>query len=73
MEQLQLLLDFPLSPHFQGEEGSTCRTCKHRQPWQCGGSIIQYCGITRSNRTINGLKKIKCKNPACSRYCEQKN
>lgn len=49
-----------------------CRTCEHRQRWQCGGSIIQYCGIIKSNRTFNGLKKIKVTNPACGRYQEQK-
>ena len=43
----------------------TCRDCAHRQRWQCGGSVIQYCAITRSNRTFNGLKKIKCTNLAC--------
>lgn len=64
------LLDFPILLHCQGK---TCRTCEHRERWQMGGSVIQYCGITRSNRTQNGLKKIKVTNPACSRYREQKN
>lgn len=36
----------------------TCRTCKHRQRWQCGGRVIQYCGKQHSNRTFNHLKKI---------------
>lgn len=45
-----------------------CRTCKHRQRWQCGGSIIQYCGVRKSNRTFNGLLKIKVTNPACAAY-----
>lgn len=22
----------------------TCRQCSHRERWQCGGSVIQYCG-----------------------------
>lgn len=47
-----------------------CRTCKHRERWQCGGSIIQYCGKRGSNRTFNGLLKIKVTNPACSYYEE---
>ena len=23
---------------------ATCRTCRHRERWQCGGKIIQFCG-----------------------------
>ena len=51
---------------------SFCRTCKHRQRWKCGVSIIQYCGVCKSNRTDNGLLKIKCKTPACFLYEEEK-
>ena len=50
-----------------------CRTCKHRQPWQCGQRVIQYCGIRKSNRTYNGLLKIKVTNPSCAAYKEGKN
>lgn len=46
----------------------TCLTCKHRERHQCGGSIIQYCGVRKSNRTYNGQLKIKCKTPACSSF-----
>lgn len=46
----------------------TCRSCAHRQRWQCGGSIIQYCGVRKSNRTFNGLLKTKVTNPACAAY-----
>jgi hypothetical protein len=49
---------------------NTCLTCEHRQRWQCGGTVIQYCGVTKSNRTSNGLLKIKCKTPACHLYKE---
>ena len=49
----------------------TCRTCRHRQRWQCCGSVFQYCGIRKSNRTSNGLLKIKVKNPACELYEEE--
>ena len=49
---------------------ATCRTCRHRERWQCGGKIIQYCGKIRSSRTGNGLKKIKVSKPACSQYVE---
>lgn len=49
----------------------TCRTCAHRERWQCGGSVIQYCGRIHSNRTDNGFKKIKVTNPACILYSEK--
>lgn len=45
-----------------------CRTCKHRQPWECGSMTIQYCGARGSNRTDNGLLKIRAKDPACVLY-----
>lgn len=47
-----------------------CRTCRHRQRWQCGGSIIQYCGVRKCNRTFNGLMKVQAKYPACAAYEE---
>lgn len=60
-----------LFPDFPTERPTIfCRSCKHRQRWQCGGSIIQYCGIRKSNRTFNGLMKIKVTNPACAAYEE---
>jgi len=46
----------------------TCRHCEHRQRHQCGGSIIQYCGARKSNRTENGLLKIKVTDRACSLF-----
>lgn len=46
----------------------TCNTCEHRQRWQYGGSVIQYCGVRKSKRTENGLLKIKCKDAACLLY-----
>ena len=48
----------------------TCRTCANRQRWHCDGSIIQYCGVRKSNRTFNGLLKIKVTNEACELYKE---
>ena len=51
--------------------GKTCRTCRWRQRWQCGGSIIQYCARIPSNRTFNGLLKIKVTNRACDLYQEE--
>lgn len=49
----------------------TCRTCAHRQRWQCGGRVIQYCRVRKSNRTFNGLQKIKVTNPSCYMYKEE--
>lgn len=46
----------------------TCRTCEHRQRWQCNSKVFQYCGKRKSNRTENGLLKIKCKDKACLLY-----
>jgi hypothetical protein len=48
----------------------TCRTCVHRQRWECGGRVIQYCRVRRNGRTYNGLLKIKVTNPACALYKE---
>lgn len=57
----------PLTPKHQWIEanGYTCRQCRHRQRWECEGSIIQYCGVRRSTRTFNNLLKIKVTNKAC--------
>jgi len=45
-----------------------CRECLHRERWQCGGTVIQYCRKRKSNRTENGLLKIRCKNAACGYF-----
>lgn len=46
----------------------TCRTCIHRQRWECGSKVISYCRMRKSNRTFNGLQKVKCNQQACSQY-----
>ena len=46
----------------------TCNTCKHRQRWRCNSKVFQYCGVRKSNRTDNGLLKIRCKDKACDSY-----
>lgn len=46
----------------------TCRTCKHRERWECGSKIISYCNARHDNRTDNGLKKVKCSYVACDLY-----
>jgi len=50
----------------------TCKDCLHRQRWECNSKVFQYCGITKSNRTYNGLLKIKCKTTACGKFEQTK-
>lgn len=47
------------------EKTETCLNCEHRQRWECNSKVFQYCGVRKSNRTANGLLKIKCKDKAC--------
>ena len=63
-----LLFDIP--EDTPAAKGYTCLTCENRQRWQCGGRVIQYCGVRKSNRTDNGLLKIRAKDPACPFYKE---
>ena len=46
----------------------TCGECKYRERWSCGSKIFQYCSKRKSNRTDNGLLKIKCKTTACALF-----
>jgi len=46
----------------------TCKTCENRQRWECNSKVFQYCAVRKSNRTDNGLLKIKCKDLACELY-----
>jgi len=50
---------------------STCNDCEHRERHQCNSKVFQYCGIRKSNRTDNGLLKIKCKDSACALFKEK--
>lgn len=52
--------------------GKTCRECSNRERWECNSKVIQYCGVIRSNRTQNGLKKIKVTNKACVHFKARK-
>jgi hypothetical protein len=45
-----------------------CGECAHIQRWRCGNSFFHYCGARHSNRTDNGLLKVKCKPSACGRF-----
>jgi hypothetical protein len=49
---------------------NTCLDCEYRERHQCNSKVFQYCGIRKSNRTNNGLLKIKCKDAACSLFKE---
>jgi len=51
---------------------NTCKNCEHRQRWECNSKVFQYCGVRKSNRTNNGLLKIKCKDASCSLFEEIK-
>ena len=67
MTESELLFEIPskLQDKFPGK---SCLHCENRQRHQKGGSIIQYCGVRKSNRTENKLLKIKAKNPACEQF-----
>ncbi len=58
------------APVEKPKRTETCGTCKYRQSYEydSSGIIHQYCKVRKSNRTINGLLKIKCKNEACLMY-----
>jgi hypothetical protein len=59
---------FEMPPIEPSKPTNTCRSCMHRQRWNIGGSIIQYCSARKSNRTTNGLLKIKVTDAACTLY-----
>jgi hypothetical protein len=54
--------------NFVVNKYATCRTCEHRQRHEYYTKVFHYCGIRKSNRTGNGLLKIKCKDIACPMY-----
>jgi hypothetical protein len=68
MESQETLFDFPENKNDNSAKLATCNTCEHRQRWQCNSKVFQYCGVRKSNRTTNGLLKIKCKDLACPLY-----
>ena len=69
MSKEQTLYD--IGPIKKQKPLHTCKTCVHIQKWACGGSYFFYCGIRKSNRTGNGLLKVKCKREACGLYKEE--
>lgn len=46
----------------------TCRTCKHCERWHYDNVTINYCTVTHSNRTQNGMMKVKVTQAACGKY-----
>lgn len=50
------------------EQTKTCGTCKHRQRWIYDHVAISYCTVRKSNRTQNGMLKIKARQQACDKY-----
>lgn len=59
-------------PNIPIKKIKTCKNCGHRQRWECGTKIIQYCVIRKSNRTCNGLLKISTNKLACKYYFDDK-
>lgn len=63
-EQADKLFDIPVK-----KPNAFCRTCIHRERHLVGNTLVlQYCAKRISNRTSNGMLKIKCKTPACELY-----
>ena len=48
--------------------GRCCNECRHGKRWQCGGKVFWYCHARTSNRTDNGLLKIKARQGACELF-----
>lgn len=52
------------------EQTKTCGTCKHRVRYEYDHVVISYCTVRKSNRTQNGLMKIKARQAACDKHEE---
>jgi hypothetical protein len=52
--------------------GRICYECQYGQRRQCGSKAIWYCRTRSSNRTDNGLLKIKARQDACRVFEERK-
>lgn len=64
---------FNIEPIIVEKPKITCRTCKHIERWACGGSYFFYCNKRKSNKTGNGLLKVRCKDEACALYDKEEN
>lgn len=45
-----------------------CGTCKHFERWQCGGSVIGYCGKIPAKNTFNKKLRTNSMTPACKHF-----
>ena len=52
-------------PEKKAAELKTCKDCKHLDPWKYNTKTFFYCKLIKSKRTVNGLKKVDCKDQAC--------
>jgi hypothetical protein len=46
----------------------TCSDCFYLERWECESKVFHYCGIRESKKTLNGLKKRKCKDLSCDLF-----
>jgi len=63
MKQLKLF-DIPIENKPKSK--NKCKHCKHIQRWNCNTKVFFYCGKRKSNRTDNGLLKIKFNQESCN-------
>ena len=64
---------FDIEPKVNKLRKETCNTCKYLT-WvdYCSGKRFFYCKLRKSNRTENGLLKVKARQVACDGYVEAK-
>jgi hypothetical protein len=68
MSDFLLFGDIPISNKPVTPRKEKCAECAYIQRWAAGGSFFHYCGARKSNKTDNGLLKVKCKSPACDNF-----
>ena len=70
MRQLELFDtgEFRTVARHNAADGNRCLHCRHRQRWEMGSTVVQYCSKRQSGRTLNGLMRIKCKQQACTLF-----
>ena len=66
MNELFAITEARRQPQKHNGTGNRCNQCKHGQGHHCGSKIIWYCWKRKSNRTENGLLKIKARMEGCS-------
>jgi hypothetical protein len=58
----------PVPPKPENVPEEKCGGCAFIERWSCGGSFFYYCKARKSNRTDNGLLKVKRGNAACTAF-----